>query len=1530
MNGISYFKGLRPLFAIALALALVLAEPLAANAAMQTTGKTPASPFPIDSLQKADKLASRSFMPSAVDGLGSSGSGFVPAADWLLGQQDVSGGFPWTPGGTVTVNTQGPSARGLLKAYEHTGNTLYLDGAGENGDFLVTSYPRTYTDGDPRFATHDPLFLEQLGQVTGDTAYAGFVQTNFWDKLTAGTYGEANDMDAADFGDYVVDGRTSQGIVELSPWDLSATAIAAHVAGETASRDALMSKILRGLNETTSAYNTYDVIGLAGAVWASAVTGVELDPTAGVYASANSNADLVAILLTMRTTDGAWKWSTTLTSDPANADTQTTAFAILALNAYSRATYLTDIARGAAYIRGVQDVSGQFLLYPGDTPGSDGSVETHAEALTALVEVAPDTTYVDDDWLGSAPGADPDGGGPAIAYGFDAFATIGEAIDGVSNSTVNVAAGTYNETVTFNDNTPDNLTIHGIDPGNRPEITGGLLFDNDTNALDGLSLENLVLKGDADTNATNQAIVVMRNDAAVNDFSIDNCVLDGENFAPGDGEDGRHGFVGNKIGGSFSVTNSEFKNILGWALLDMDSSSDYTPIGGNGLALNNITFSNNNIHDNNGSVSLRGNHTTRTTQVDVIGNTWSSIGGAGGYTGYHWAALEVNNAVQVNVHNNTISNVNQGGYGEGEAIQFWNVETLDVSGNTITNNYQGIYFYSDGVDGTFCGSYGCPVPGGSITSNKIEGNTDFGVKVEAVASGGPLDAENNWWGAASGPTHASNLIGTGDAVSDNVDFTPWCGDVACTSSYPPFPTTTTITADIPDPSILNQTVSVNVTVASDFGTPTGSVDITGADTDCTITLASGSGSCDATFTTSGTKTLTATYTGNATFADSLDIESHTVNLPIPEKPTLISPEGNIGNIHNPTYTWNAVSNAEHYTLAVNGPTGVTLIRESFAPADVCNGSVCSLTHPLTLSNGPHTWWVRAWNSTGYGKWSNPMYFSVAPDTTITSNPPNPSTSANATFSFTSNDPAATFECQLDSGSYSACTSSKSYTGLSESSHTFNVRAVESYGTPDPTPASYTWTIDFPTCYALTLSHTGQGSNPVASPTNSTDCAVGQYIAGATINLSGAIPNSGWQISGWTGTNNNASTLSTNTVTMPASTHTAGVTYAVMPNQPPIITEGASIGVTMSENGSPVPFSLTLHATDPDSGDTLTWSVSIPATHGTASAYGTGTSKIISYVPTLNYNGSDSFTVQVSDGNGGIDTIAVNVTINAVNNPPTDIILSNSGIDENQAAGSVVGIFSTTDPDVGDSFTYTFCGGSNTAYFTIVNNSLQSAVMFDYETKSSYSVCIHSTDSGALNTTKIFTININNLLDTATFADVPTTHWAWQWIERLYNAGITGGCSTNPFNYCPEDNVTRAQIAVFLEKGLKGSTFNPPVVPITFTDTPGHWAQYWIEALKADGITSGCGLGIYCPEASVTRAEMAVFLLKSKHGASYLPPLATGTMFSDVPADHWAASWIEQLASEGITSGCGAGIYCPDSPVTRAQIAVFLVKTFNLP
>jgi hypothetical protein len=179
-----------------------------------------------------------------------------------------------------------------------------------------------------------------------------------------------------------------------------------------------------------------------------------------------------------------------------------------------------------------------------------------------------------------------------------------------------------------------------------------------------------------------------------------------------------------------------------------------------------------------------------------------------------------------------------------------------------------------------------------------------------------------------------------------------------------------------------------------------------------------------------------------------------------------------------------------------------------------------------------------------------------------------------------------------------------------------------------------------------------------------------------------------------------------------------------------------------------------------------------------------------------------------------------------------------------------------------------------------------------------------------------------------FPDVPTTNNFYAFIETLFHNEITGGCGGG--NYCPTSSVTRAQMAVFLLKTEHGAGYLPPACAGVFGDVPcpSQFAD-WIEQLATEGITGGCGGGNYCPGNAVTRAQMAVFLLKTEHGSTYVPPTCTG-VFGDVACPSLFADWIEQLAIEQITGGCQASppLYCPDNPNTRAQMAVFLTKTFG--
>ena len=116
---------------------------------------------------------------------------------------------------------------------------------------------------------------------------------------------------------------------------------------------------------------------------------------------------------------------------------------------------------------------------------------------------------------------------------------------------------------------------------------------------------------------------------------------------------------------------------------------------------------------------------------------------------------------------------------------------------------------------------------------------------------------------------------------------------------------------------------------------------------------------------------------------------------------------------------------------------------------------------------------------------------------------------------------------------------------------------------------------------------------------------------------------------------------------------------------------------------------------------------------------------------------------------------------------------------------------------------------------------------------------------------------------------------------------------------------------------------------SFPDVPTSNAFYfYVENIFHLGITGGCGGGNYCPGNTVTRAQMAVFLLKASLGSFYVPPACTGTVFLDVPCTGGLFDpWIEDLAARGVTGGCGGGNYCPGNPNTRGQMAVFLTKVF---
>ena len=178
-----------------------------------------------------------------------------------------------------------------------------------------------------------------------------------------------------------------------------------------------------------------------------------------------------------------------------------------------------------------------------------------------------------------------------------------------------------------------------------------------------------------------------------------------------------------------------------------------------------------------------------------------------------------------------------------------------------------------------------------------------------------------------------------------------------------------------------------------------------------------------------------------------------------------------------------------------------------------------------------------------------------------------------------------------------------------------------------------------------------------------------------------------------------------------------------------------------------------------------------------------------------------------------------------------------------------------------------------------------------------------------------------------FLDVNGFHQFHAFVTTLVSNAITVGVGGGLFGV--DQPTLRQQMAVFLLKGKHGLCYVPPPCQGDFADVPcpSTFAD-WIEALADEGISGGCGGGNFCPTNPVRRDQMAPFLLKAEHGSSYVPPACAGT-FADVTCPSLFADWIEQLATEQITSGCGGTNYCPTNNSTRGQMAVFVVKTFNL-
>ena len=316
----------------------------------------------------------------------------LSATEHILLQQCDNGGFGWPHDNCAATehNITGPILLGVLGAHAHSRDPYHLLGAVNGGVFAMTS---RYDNGEARFASFTPYFLMRLSAASGNTSFEDFAVTDFFDELSAGTYGP-NDHDTAGLIAAIEAARTGVW-VNLRPWDLQTLVPSARELGHTGQDLLFEEGVLDGLDtldnsDPAAAYS--DILGLAGAVRALAFAGRYSFPP--VVAPLHTGVDgidtteaLAAHLASLQNPDGSWNWHSNL-ADPGEGDqdVQTTAYAVLALleaDVMTAASHDAACRAGHDWLVSMVNPDGGIPSYP----GGDENTEVEGEAVEAMAAV---------------------------------------------------------------------------------------------------------------------------------------------------------------------------------------------------------------------------------------------------------------------------------------------------------------------------------------------------------------------------------------------------------------------------------------------------------------------------------------------------------------------------------------------------------------------------------------------------------------------------------------------------------------------------------------------------------------------------------------------------------------------------------------------------------------------------------------------------------------------------------------------------------------------------------------------------------------------------------------------------------------------------------------------------------------------------------------------------------------------------------------------------------------------------------------
>lgn len=515
----------------------------------------------------------------------------------------------------------------------------------------------------------------------------------------------------------------------------------------------------------------------------------------------------------------------------------------------------------------------------------------------------------------------------------------------------------------------------------------------------------------------------------------------------------------------------------------------------------------------------------------------------------------------------------------------------------------------------------------------------------------------------------------------------------------------------------------------------------------------------------------------------------------------------------------------------------------------------------------------------------------------------------------------------------------------ESTHRLVVSSTDA--DESPYPGAVFLVVDKQPCHPLTRSRTGQGSQPMPTPSTSPGCPAGQYHAGEVVHLA-ASPATGWEVEAWSGTANDASTATTNTVTMPAAAHAVSVAYTAPcfpltlghtgsgsdPVASPTHSDGCPAGQyhlleTIELTASPADGWRvgTWSGTDDDASRRKINQLTMPESAAAVSVtYLQGTIDVL----LVNADGSSFFSLYTE----ALDALGVAYDVwdtglqglpdlGALDTYPK-VVWSN---------GPIGGGFSSTEEAV--MAAYLDAGGrlflADQEYIWVRGLTPFMANYLGVGSHDQDSSIYQVTGQGSLGALGPYDLsfsftNYSDILHPGAGAEsvflglspyYPTAQSAGvAKVAPSYRTVFLGF----PFEALPTAEARRHVLGAGLD--FLGTIFDDV--------RSQHWAKKWIEAIYHAGVTTGCASNPlrYCPGDLVGRDQMAVFLLRGLEGGSYVPPPCTTSPFSDVAAGSVFCPWIQELAARGVTLGCGGGKYCPAGVVSREQMAIFLMRAIE--